>query len=68
MTGLPPDDGEIKRQYEDYFNKAFMQSFVLALLFFAIVGRLVVGVRQRLEREKNIIDVDGKNIIDVDPK
>ena len=69
MTRLPPqDDDEIKKQYGEYFDKAFMVSFVMALLCFAVIGRLIVGVRQRLEREKNIIDVDGKNVIDVDPE
>lgn len=58
MTGLVPDDNEIRNQYGDYFDKAFLKSFALALLFFAVVGRMVVGVRQRLERRKNIIDVD----------
>ncbi len=69
MTLLPPSgEDEIKRQYEEYFDKALMQSFVVTLMFFAVIGRLFVGVRQRLEREKNIIDVDGKNVIDVDPE
>ena len=59
MKRLPPsDEVEIKRQYEEYFDKAFMQSFVVTLMFFAVLGRLFVGVQQRLEREKNIIDVD----------
>ena len=67
MTRLPPlDEDEIKKQYEDYFDKAFMVSFVMALMCFAVIGRLIVGVRQRMEREKNIIEVDGKNIIDMD--
>ncbi len=69
MTRLPPqDEAEIKKQYEEYFDKALAQSFVVTLVFFAVIGRLFVGVRQRLEREKNIIDVDGKNVIDVDPE
>ena len=67
MTRLPPlDEDEIKKQYEDYFDKAFMVSFVMALMCFAVIGRLIVGVRQRMEREKNIIEVDRKNIIDMD--
>ena len=67
MTRLPPlDEDEIKKQYGDYFDKAFMVSFVMALMCFAVIGRLIVGVRQRMEREKNIIEVDGKNIIDMD--
>lgn len=67
MTRLPPlDEDEIKKQYGEYFDKAFMVSFVMALMCFAVIGRLIVGVRQRMEREKNIIEVDGKNIIDMD--
>jgi len=67
VTRLPPqDEDEIKKQYGDYFDKAFMVSFVMALMCFAVIGRLIVGVRQRMEREKNIIEVDGKNIIDMD--
>ena len=56
-----PSDDEveiIRKQYEDYFDKALMQSFVLTIMFFAVCARLFVGVRQRLERQKDIIDVD----------
>jgi len=40
------------------FGEGFMRGFILVIMFAAVALRLYVGVRQRLARERNIIDVD----------
>lgn len=40
------------------FGEGFMRGFIFVVMVAAISLRLYVGVRQRLARERNIIDVD----------
>ncbi len=43
---------------EQDFGTGFVRGFTFMVLFSVILLRLYVGVRQRLGRERNIIDVD----------
>lgn len=40
------------------FGTGFMKGFAFMVLFAAVAARLYIGVRQRLARERNIINVD----------
>lgn len=56
----PPDrvDPPEGRPVSSAFQKSAAWSFIFMILFSAVILRLWVGVKQRLEREKNIIDID----------
>jgi len=43
---------------EQEFSVGFIKGFVFVILAATVMMRLYVGVRQRLARERNIIDVD----------
>jgi hypothetical protein len=40
------------------FSVGFIKGFVFVILAATVMMRLYVGVRQRLARERNIIDID----------
>ena len=56
----PPDrvDPPQTSAVSSAFQKSAVWSFIFMVLFSAVILRLWVGVKQRLEREKNIIDID----------
>jgi hypothetical protein len=40
------------------FSTVFVKSFVLTIMAAVVVLRLFIGVRQRLARDRNVIDAD----------
>ena len=51
---IPTVVGGVERE----FTVGFIKGFVFVILAATVMMRLYVGVRQRLARERNIIDVD----------
>jgi len=53
-----PDDYTLVEAAKADFSAAFVKSFVLTFMSAVVILRLVVGVRQRLAQERNVIDAD----------
>lgn len=58
MIEPEPNDLTLMEAATVDFSTAFVKSFVFTVMAAVVVLRLFIGVRQRLARDRNIIDAD----------